>query len=549
MGRARVAVFLVGLLLLPRLLPAADPPELLILPFEISSPERLDYLRESLLDLLASRIGQGAEVRVVAREKVADALRGRPTGALTQAEMQALARAVGADYVLSGRLTKIGEAFSLDAAVADVKGGAPVGRFVAEGEGLSRLIPKVGELAEAVRKRFAAIAAVPATPPAAAAVPPAAVAPVPAAPPGGSPPAAVAPPPGPATARATPPPAAGPAPPAGLPGKAVLSRPLPIEIRGLGVGDVTRAGTSQIVVLTRREVQLYRWAGDDLTLLARYSSPRLLEHVGVDVADLNGNGAAEIYVTALGPAHSVSSFVVEWNGSELRPLVSTLPWYFRVVRLPDGPALVGQARGYSKVFEGPVRRFAWAGGQLAAGDALPLPGHVTVYSFAMADLDGDGRAEVVSLQARSPLILYAADGSALKRGAKYGQTALYMVEVPSRSDETEEGFHLPGRILATTLPGSGPVILVGRNHEAYGFFNRARNFTQGEVVGLRFTQGDLDEVWRTEQLAYVADFQVAPLGPRGEPVLVVGTVTDFEGLMAKPKSWLGLVPLGAAASR
>jgi len=530
--RVAIAVLLMGLLLFSGPVPAAEPPTLLILPLEISSTEPLDYLRDSLVDLLASRIGQSPDVAVVPPDKVKEALKGRQSLSLTEQEAQALARSAGADYLLFGRFTKIGEGFSLDAGLLDLRSGRLVGRFVADGEGLSSVIPKVGVLAESVRKRFATLG--PAPPP------PAVGRFVPAAP---SPPAGPEP-----QARAAPSPPARPEPEA--PAKPWISRPLALEIRGLGVGDVNQDGANDIVLLTKREVHVYRWQTNDLELLTRYTSGRSLECIGVDVGDLNGNGLAEIYVTALGPGNSMNSFVLEWSGSELRPVASGLPWHFRIVHLPDGPALAGQGRGREKMFEGPVRRFVWRGGQLVSGEALGLPGHVTLYSFAAADLDADGRPEVASLQPRSPLTLYGSEGKVVARGAKYGQTALYVVEKPSRNQDSEEGFQLPGRILAVNLPGQETTLLVSRNHETIGVFERLRTFTNGEVIALRWKDDDLDEVWQTERLAYVADFQVGSLQPRGQPVLVIGTVTNFEGVLASARSRLVVVPLaGSSASR
>jgi len=216
MGRVATAILLVGLLLFSGPVPAAEPPTLLILPLEISSTEPLDYLRDSLVDLLASRIGQSPDVTVVPPDKVKEALKGRQTLSLTEQEAQALARSAGADYLLFGRFTKIGEGFSLDAGLLDLRSGRLVGRFVADGEGLSSVIPKVGVLAESVRKRFATLG--PAPPP------PAVNRFVPAAP---SPPAGPEP-----QARAAPSPPARPEPEA--PAKPWISRPLALEIRGSG---------------------------------------------------------------------------------------------------------------------------------------------------------------------------------------------------------------------------------------------------------------------------------------------------------------------------
>jgi hypothetical protein len=93
------------------------------------------------------------------------------------------------------------------------------------------------------------------------------------------------------------------------------------------------------------------------------------------------------------------------------------------------------------------------------------------------------------------------------------------------------------------LPGHGTALLVSRNHESLGIFSRFKTFTNGEVIALRWSQEDLEEVWRTESLAYVADFQVASLPPQNQPVLIVGTVTEFGGVFGSPRSRLVFVPL------
>jgi hypothetical protein len=513
--RSVVGSILMGLLVLAAPLRAAEPPVLLILPFEISSPQGLGYLRETLLHLLSDRIAERSGVTVVPPWKVVEALRDHTGRSLTGQEARDLGRSLGAHQVVSARFTTVGEGFRIESRLLDVAGDREVEPVAVNGESLASLMPKLGELADALAKHF----------------------------PGAPRPSL------PAVARVAPPPGHTPPAPGARPDRTWVSRQLPFEIRGIGLGDVVGDGTNAIVVLATREVHVYRRQPDDLTLLASYQLGRSLEGLTVDVADLNRNGVAEVYVTALGPGGTLTSLVVEWAGGGLRPIETGRPWYLRVVSLPEGPTLVGQRRAHDKAFDGPVRRLVWEGGKLVPSGDFRLPAHVTVYSFAVADLDGDGRPEVASLQPLTPLTLYSADGTVAGRGAAYGQSKLYVVAKRSQNSEQEEGVYLPGRVVAVHLPGQASGLLVSRNHEVAPIFARARTFSNGEVVGLVWQKYELTEIWQTERLGYVADFQVGALERGREPLLVVGAVTDFDGIFASARSYLALIPLRAAFGR
>lgn len=117
-------------------------PRVLLLPFEVNAPSPLGYLQEEVPEVLGRRLSQEGAV-------ILD-----PPTARTQSQawsVDAARRegiAVGADYVIWGSITVIGQRYSLDARLLEVFGTEPARLEAIGGEGLETLPLKVQQLAE-----------------------------------------------------------------------------------------------------------------------------------------------------------------------------------------------------------------------------------------------------------------------------------------------------------------------------------------------------------------------------------------------------------------
>ena len=93
--------------------------------------------------MLTSRIAWGDKVTVITRDETEKALSGRPER-LNGQDARSLGASLGADYVLFGSVTVIGENVSIDAKMVDVSGASPTLSFFNQCKDMGEVIPFPG---------------------------------------------------------------------------------------------------------------------------------------------------------------------------------------------------------------------------------------------------------------------------------------------------------------------------------------------------------------------------------------------------------------------
>ncbi|HUV50311.1 MAG TPA: outer membrane protein assembly factor BamA [Anaerolineae bacterium] len=133
--------------LLPNAVYSQGSVSIVILPFEIYSDEDLSYLKAEIPDVIKKQLKQdGADVIVLESTSGLPDYPGKETVAGIDA-IRNIGVKNGADYVVWGSFTWIGQKFSLDAKMVESFGQSPPKVFYAEGKGMENLLGSVNELA------------------------------------------------------------------------------------------------------------------------------------------------------------------------------------------------------------------------------------------------------------------------------------------------------------------------------------------------------------------------------------------------------------------
>ncbi len=137
--------------LMPVNLHAREAVKVLLVPFEVHSEEELNYLATEIPKIIERYLQQaGAAVAFLEIE----------AQTLNQIEAQGLdglrnlVLKEGADYILGGSFTRIGENFSLDAYLLASTGSSPPSNFYHEGEGMEDLLGSIQKFAEALELKL-----------------------------------------------------------------------------------------------------------------------------------------------------------------------------------------------------------------------------------------------------------------------------------------------------------------------------------------------------------------------------------------------------------
>jgi hypothetical protein len=279
-----------------------------------------------------------------------------------------------------------------------------------------------------------------------------------------------------------------------LTGTISRSASLPGDMVSIALSDTDLDGKRELVAAYSDAIAVYRVEGDELREKDRIpnAGPGLFR---VDVADVTRNGVADIVAVRYADGTSHSD-VWQFDGKEYRKIVSDLPYFLRTADLgPEGIVLLGQASDPATVFTGPIFRVAFdRDGKTGVKDRdrpLPLPEGTFLYGFTSLR-KGKG-------------VRYAAltDRNRIRYLDETGKELWVGLDAVSGTEITLEGtgrrLQIPGRMATADLDGDGTdELLVLNDLVAAGtYFEGLRVFAEAEI--LCFAQGDagLQLAWRS----------------------------------------------------
>ena len=503
-------LFIICLALAPSARTAEYPRRIAIAPFVSVSREDIQQTVSVLPRLLMSRLMAVAGAEVVLL----------PAGGKPPIEQ---AKGAGLPLLMQGTVTRVGKGYSIDVTATEVASGKLAGAFFASAATEDEIIPELGALSGDIVEKLFGIKAAPKTvtaapaPPSPAALPSAAAATAALAP--GAPAPTPAPPTGPWEPRSI--------------VQVAVSDKIPDEIYKISSGDVDGDGSEEVAAIGSRKLWVYKVTGDQVLPFRKME--RSLSHLflNVEMADIDGDGRAEIVVTNL-VGNRLQTFVLKYKGEAIEQVALDIPYY--VISIEDGKGkrrLAGQRMGVSEPFSGKVVYLKWNGKTLVPDGNVPVA--VDKGIFGLAAFPGDAENRFLYIDAEEHIRLLDSKGKTRYKSKEYYSGALHsFISGPeTRSNVGVERQYIRGRIVPAVSEGAATVFLV-RQAKGNVLFKGTKTFEWSRLVFLSWAGDGFSERAASERIDnLMTDFAVlgGKAGPGARVAVPVIESSSFMGSM------------------
>ncbi|WP_299977084.1 FG-GAP-like repeat-containing protein [Desulfobacula sp.] len=432
-----------------------------VLPFVMNAQQDLKFLQKGVFDMFSSRISYGDEVEVLTREDLENKLGNADLSSIIKGVNESKAKELGnllnVDYVLFGSLTLFGNSMSLDVNMVDIKPDNPALTFFRQGNDAGAVIPELDKIAEEINYKvfgretlqFQSQKAM---------------------------------------QRAY----------AGE-GEGYVSPLKKFQtllsvngtLNGVATGDLDGDKKNEIVVIQDRTVQIFKYGfNGKISLVQKIEDNSVaMSLVGVDVADINQNGYAEIFITRINNRNqSVASCVIEYNGSKYVKGKTTYPWYLRVIKDAKGNLeLFAQAHTQ----KGPwapkkVFKVNWQNNSYTQGTRLRVPEKgFSVLSMTTGKAFSNDTAMYLYTDELGQLVVFNDSGHIEWSSDKgYGGSSLFYAHPKTVHGlyDNKYDFLQPKNIMYDMDSDGKAELFVIKNKEASDYlFKNTRVFKQGSI--------------------------------------------------------------------
>ena len=531
MNRFNTAILAALLIILP-ISVFAGAKTVAIVPFKVNADKDMSFLRDGIYDMLSSRLYKEGDVEVISRQRVEKVL-ASVSGGVTEANARDVGKLLGADFILIGSLTVLGNSVSVDSKMLDVSGVKPTMSFFEQSEDAGGIVTRVNQMAAEINDKMFGRGAVAKSAAGGSAAAPQAQAAQPTAPDTHTHPEKM-------FKQQTGFGSEGQESPfakeeaAGREFNPQFWRSGTINqvFNGIALGDVDNDGKVETVIITPKSVLIYRFDRQRFQKIIEITDGMRGVNIGVDVADINGNGTPEIFVTTLAPTRQgLESFVLEYDGKQFKRIVGNASWFFRVGEFPNrGKVLLGQEHRTGSPYAGRIYEMIWRSGQYEPDvELLSSRKELNVLGLAVGNWIEPHQETIAAYDSTDRIRVFDGSGQELYTSAeRYGGTTLYYAGAHTDMGEAERPVYLATRLITVQDKDGKPKLFAVKNYDIAGLkLEKFRSFNESQFMAFTWDGLGLAQEWRTRKLTgCIRDFGLGDFNNDGKMDLVAAVILD-----------------------
>ena len=333
------------------------------------------------------------------------------------------------------------------------------------------------------------------------------------------------------------------------------SQTLPFASRGMVVCDGDGDGKNEVFMLTDSTLLAFRVNEGEMRQVAMLDLPKNRNFLRLNNIDLNRDGRHELIIAAV-QDKDPKSLIVDFDGSKFSIQQDLIPFFLGVLNMPPAfsPTLVGQGVGRVKYLDSKIQQVIKAAGKYELGPTINLPMGGTVFNTTFLPFEND--YQIIMIDDYDYMRIYSSTGSLLTTtsetyagsnlGIEYLSTPLGLSPVTGDNVPPDKVF-IPLRAIPANLDKDNRFeLVISRNISVSAqFFSNYRDYPQGEIHSLYWDGVGMSLEWKTARIkGTVTDYSLADLDNDGALDLVVSinTHTGMAGT-AKKRTMVVAYPL------
>lgn len=287
------------------------------------------------------------------------------------------------------------------------------------------------------------------------------------------------------------------------------SQPIKEQYKSMSVGHVKPDGKIYIAAATDEKIDFFIFTGKSFepagTMGVEFDNIQ-----NVELADLDGDGTDEIFVSEVKYQTTVRSSIYEFDGKDFKMLDSEMPYIFRTALAKGVKKVVAQKLATDGAYVGMVHKFISVNGGYDRGAKISGSRDIGIYGFGYSDLNDDGKYEVFSIDKEYKLNVY--NGSSLRYTTidEFGQTPYFFILKNEVLDEVAASTYKEGDsdpfmyedvkkyIKGRVFVNSDGNVYVVQNEQSYKIFSNSKIFGASRFAVYSWDGRRLRNMWKSD---------------------------------------------------